>query len=141
MHPECLNFLLCDDVFRDIDTKKTIAVGIFDTLFATQVPALHPQLCFFITLTDGHGNYELSLAIENAQNGDVILELKGPLMIADPLKTADITLKVHHAVFPVFGKYWACLKIGGTLIKQRPFFVVQSKPKKGRRATRGAKKK
>lgn len=141
MAPECLNFILCDDVFRDIETKKTIAVGIFDTLFATKVPALHPQFCFFITLTNGHGQYELALSIENAATQDVILELKGPLTIADPLKTADLTLKVQQAVFPTFGKYWACLKIGGTLIKQRPFFVQELKPKRRRRAPRGDKKK
>lgn len=63
------------------------------------------QICVPLTLTNGKGKYDLSLAIENANIGEAIVETPGPLTIRDPLRIVNINVPLRNLVFFSAGKY------------------------------------
>jgi len=121
--PECLSVIICDQVFRDERTHKQIIVGTFNEILAPQFPALHPRMTVLFTLTNGKGEYQLGLAVENARTGVPIAKIEGPLSLNDPLQIADFHVEVVNLNLPEPGKYWVCVIINGQTIKQRPFNV------------------
>jgi hypothetical protein len=44
-------FLLCDSVARDAQSGKTSIQGVFDTIYATSFPAIHPTLATYFRLS------------------------------------------------------------------------------------------
>lgn len=121
----CISVMICDDLYRDESTKKLIVVGAFNTISVPELPAQHPKMCVLFTLTNGRGEYDLSLTIEHERTGREILCIKGPLLIDDPLAIADVDVRLHGIVFPESGKYWVVLRCDEEIIQQRPFFVVE----------------
>jgi hypothetical protein len=121
--PECLSMIICDDVYRDERTRKTVLVGAFSTICAASFPCAHPKMVAFFTLTNGRGEYDLSLKVEHEQTGATLLEMKGPLRLSNPLDICDFHVEILGLRFPEPGKYWIFLAVNGEIIKQRPFLV------------------
>jgi len=121
--PQCISVIVCDDVYRDELTKKLVVVGTFNTIVASQLPCAHPGFHALLTLTDGVGAFELGVAIEHAESGNKLVEMKGPAELTDPLQITDIDLSFHDVSFPVAGKYWLTVAVEGEIINQRPFIV------------------
>ena len=121
--PECLSMIICDDVYRDERTKKTVLVGAFSTINTPSFPCLHPRMVAFFTLTNGRGECELSLKVDHEQTGATLLEMKGPLNLTNPLDIVDFHVELVGLRFPGPGKYWILLAVDGEIIKQRPFLV------------------
>ena len=119
--PTCLAIILCDDIYRDIQTKKMVIVGTFNEIKSQKYPAKHGRLKILFTLTDAKGEYDISLAIENARTGNEILRLDGKATLKDPLQIADFDVGIMNLFLPEAGKYWVTLKVDGELITQRPF--------------------
>ena len=121
--PECLSIIVCDDIYRDEETKKLVIVGTFNNIKAAEFPCRHGQLSVLFTLTNGRGAYDLALGIEHAESGCALIEMRGPLTLEDPLQIADFNVKLAGVEFPAPGKYWVCVRINGELVRQRPFLV------------------
>lgn len=121
--PTCLSVIVCDDIYRDEDTKKLAILGAFNTIQAQRFPARHERMNVLFTLTNGKGEYDLSLAIEHAESGEPIIEMKGPLVLESPLGISDFNVVMQGVIFPSAGKYWVCVKVNGQVIAQRPFLV------------------
>jgi hypothetical protein len=122
--PTCISVVICDDIYRDEQTKKLIIVGTFNQISAPAVPARHARMCVLITLTGGRGEHEMTVAIEHAETGERSTEVSGPLELENPLLICDLNLTLNGAVFPAYGKYWLDVLVDGELIGQRPFQVV-----------------
>ncbi len=123
--PECLSVIVCDEIFRDEQSKKLIIVGTFNVIRALGMPTTHPRLSVLFTLTNGRGTYDLCLRIESAATGVPVAEVRGPLKLDDPLQIADFHIELASLVFPEAGKYWVCVIVDGETIRQRPFVVEQ----------------
>jgi len=123
----CVSIIICDDIYRDEVSKKLVIVGTFNRVTAPSFPCKHGRMSVLLTLTNGRGEYDLSLAIENARTGELVAEVKGPLAVQDPLAISDINLQLHNLVFPTADKYWVMLKADEEIIGQRPF-VLQANP-------------
>lgn len=119
----CISIILCDDVYRDELTKKQVIVGTFNRVSARELPAIHPKMCVLFSLTDGNGEYDLSVAVEHEKTGQEILRVAGPLKVDDPQQIVDIDLNLQGVVFPEEGKYWIVLRSDDRILQQRPFFV------------------
>jgi len=119
----CVSILVCDDVYRDEQTKKLVIVGTFNQITTASFPCMHPKMSVLFTLTNGNGTYDVALAIEHEESATMIAELKGPLQVTDPLAINDVIVQFVGAVFPKAGKYWVVLKANGEIIGQRPFMV------------------
>jgi hypothetical protein len=76
-----------------------------------------------LTLTNGRGEYDLSVAIEHASTGEPVAEIRGPLTVQDPLGIFDINMQLNKLQFPTPGKYWVTVKADGQIIQQRPIFL------------------
>src|SRR5688572_17523476 len=122
--PQCLSIIICDDIYRDEETKKLIIVGTFNSISASNFPCAHPKMSVLFTLTNGHGDYNLKLAIEHAETGVDIVEVSGPLQMASPLIISDFNVSLQNLHFPVEGKYWVSLSVNDVIIMQRPFVVA-----------------
>ena len=119
----CVAMVVCDDVFRDNVTGKAILVGTFSTVNCQSFPALHPKLAVFFSITNGNGEYDLALSIEQETTGHSLITLRGPLTAEDPLGIADIDLHLQNVEFPEPGKYWIKLESDGEIINQRPIIL------------------
>ncbi len=117
----CLSIIICDDIYRDEKTKKLVIVGSFSTINCPAFPALHPRFKILFTLTNGKGKYNLSLAIEHAESGNELMEMKGKLSLEDPLAISDLDVEIQGMTLPAAGKYWVTIKADGELVGQRPF--------------------
>lgn len=117
----CISIVICDDIYRDETTKKLIVVGMFNSIIAQSVPCIHERMHVLFSLTNGRGDYDLSLSIEHEKTGAVVSEVKGPFHVDDPLAIGDINMELHRLVFPKEGKYWVTIKTDGEILQQRPF--------------------
>jgi hypothetical protein len=126
----CVSIIVCDDVFRDEWTKKLVVVGTFNQITAKEFPCLHRQLHVLFTLTNGRGEYDLSLSIEHERTGKVVAEIRGPLVQESPLAMNDVNVQLGNLLFEEEGKYWVVLKADNAIIGQRPI-VVRSRPDQG----------
>ena len=129
--PTCISVLVCDEVYRDALTHKQIAVGIFNRIQTSQFPCKHHKLSILFTLTNGRGQYDLALSIENARTGEPVVEISGPLKLESPVVIADFNVEIPGVTFPEPGKYWVCVKIGMETLCQRPFRVEKLKNPRG----------
>lgn len=121
--PECLSILVCDDIFRDQATNKTVIVGTFNHILAQRIPCVHQKMVVLFTLTDAQGDMDLSLSIEHESTGNRILQVGGPLKIQEPLAIHDFDVILQGVQFPEAGKYWIVLEADGEILKQRPIYV------------------
>ena len=121
--PDCVSILVCDDVYRDEQTKKMVIVGTFNTILAVSMPVRHGKMNVLMTLTNGRGKFELCLSVAHAGSGATILEVKGPMELQDPLQMADINVELLGIEFSQDGRYWIDVKANGKLIAQRPIIV------------------
>jgi hypothetical protein len=122
--PQCLSVIICDDIYRDEDTKKLIIVGTFNTIHPHRFPWTHPKMCVLFTLTNGRGEYRMSLSVEHARSGVEIARISGPLKMTQPLAISDFNVVFQNLPFTTDGKYWVSVKVDDTIIMQRPFVVM-----------------
>jgi hypothetical protein len=130
---QCVSLVICDDVIRDQVTNKAAIWGSFNEIYTRKLPAVHPRLCVFATLTSGRGTRNVGVAIEKANTGKALIELVGPMQFKSPLDLVDIVVVLQRMPIAEYGKYWVMVKEGGVTIGQRPFFVKKVKPHRAKK--------
>ena len=124
--PECISIIVCDDLYRDERTKKLVIVGTFNQIHGTSFPFAYPgKLCVLLSLTNGRGEFELSISVEHAATEKPVLEIKGNMKIENPMSVVDVDTQLRGVTFPVPGKYWIVACADGERIGQRPIVVAQ----------------
>jgi len=119
--PICTSVLVCDDVYQDRHTGKSILVGVFPRLALASLPGSRSFSVFF-SLTNGRGGVDLRLRIEH-DDGEPMLELGGPMNIPDPLAIIDHHVRLEGVPFRRAGKHWAAIYCEQELLGRRPFEV------------------
>lgn len=123
----CISIIICDEVYRDERTKKQVIIGTFNRITTPSVPCGHARMVVLFSVTNGNGNYHLTLRVEHEQTGHTVAEINGPFKIDDPLAISDISVELRNLVFPNEGKYWVELKADGEILQTRPFIVQKKK--------------
>ncbi len=124
----CISIIVCDDIYRDEQTKKLILVGTFNSITAPSLPCRHKRMSVLFTLTNARGTYDLSLSIEHVKTEQKVVEFAGPFRADDPLAIHEVHVTLENAVFPEEGKYWVSLSADGEIIQQRPLWMHASGP-------------
>jgi hypothetical protein len=128
--PQLVAFLLCDQVIQDVRSNKKTFVGVFDEIWAKNVPVVRPETYVAVVLTGCHGEQGIYLEIvHDGQDGEKsILKIQGRLNSKDPLEMVDLVFELRQLVFPNYGKYTLRLisEVSGNAIGYRPFRVRQS---------------
>lgn len=124
-----LNFtLLCDDVRQEISGKISL-MGIFENIYATSFPAIHPRLAIMNEWADGIGEFEATLRILTPDRKTVLRESVTRLKLADArFKHRDISIHLNIE-FKEPGTYWIENYLDGLLINSIPLNVMLVKEK------------
>jgi hypothetical protein len=132
--------MLADGVTPRLDGKLDIYGAGWDTIFATQVPAMHPRLLLAVRLlisrTEAEHPHRLEIIIQEA-DGDEIGRAVGPL---DPLPDEarqqippgrqaglGMVLTFENLVFPSFGNYQIVIQWDGNEARP-PLRLIVSPP-------------
>ena len=61
--PIGLAIVVCDQIIEDKLTGKKSLIGIFNQIGTNNFPCRHPQMCVFVSLTEGRGQCAARLRI------------------------------------------------------------------------------
>ncbi len=128
--PDVLSMIVCDQIITDRMTGKQSLIGMFCRIHARGFPASHPQLCVYVTLTEGYGDTELRIRIVDANEArPPIVEGKGRVRFRDPRAIANLVLQFHGLTFPEPGEYRVQLYSAGELLREARLELVLLKPR------------
>lgn len=124
---------ICD--YADASGPKVHALGIgFDTIFAANVPAKHPQFTFVAQLRASAaelGTKDVSIRLIDA-DGRTLINIPGQVSIEKPMTGVESIQKVavafHMVEFPRFGDYALHLVVGGIDLHRVRIRVAQLLP-------------
>jgi hypothetical protein len=124
-----LNFtLLCDDVRQETGGKISL-MGIFENVYATQFPAVHPRLATVNEWSEGKGEFEAILRILSPDRKTILRENFTRLKLGDArYKHRDISIHLN-VEFREPGLYWIENYLDGVLVNTVPLQVIQVKEK------------
>jgi len=111
--------VLCDAATQDSSSKLNV-LGAFDTIFASQLPALHAQCAVALRATfaaDDEGQHKLALNLINADGRSIMPPIEIPLTVTLPEDTHFVSLNfvvsIHQLQFPAAGLYSVDIRLDG----------------------------
>ncbi len=124
-------FALCDAA---VDYQGRLSIlGIFDSIFAANIPAVHPQCSVALRLRFSRieeGKHKLSLHIVDTDGRLIIPQLDGEFAIQlqepDRQGSVNLVLNLQGLSFTTYGEYAVNLAIDGRELGSLPFWVKQS---------------
>ena len=124
-----LNFtLVCDDVRQEVGGKISL-MGIFENIYASQFPAVHPRLAVVNEWSDGNGEFEALLRILSPDRKNVLREAVTRLRLTDArYRHRDISIHLNIE-FREQGTYWIENYLDGMLVNSVPLQVILVKEK------------
>lgn len=109
--PTLLALLTCDRVIIEADGGKKTLVGLFDTIFASSVPASQ-NVGLFARIIEGQGDHTLRVRIVNLAQGEAVLAaLEGSIHFENPLEPVELAVNMP-LVFPTEGRYEVQVFVG-----------------------------
>ena len=124
-HPASSAMLMCDFAIREEGTGKVNLIGIFDTIFATQFPVVHPRLSVYVRLTDAEGEYEFKLEMVRLEDEKAVGEGRVQATIGDRMGSHELIFNLGNLVFERPGRYEFRLFGNQKYIGRAVFRVVQ----------------
>jgi hypothetical protein len=121
-NPLPLALLVADRVYHDRETGKWVVAGVFSNIHFASLPRNYDLLEIFFQVTNVSKPADLHLRIEHSE-GDVLLDVGGPIQSASPLEVIARRLVVRNLPFSKPGKYWVMLKSGEEILTQVPLYV------------------
>ncbi len=121
--PMGLALLVCDVIIQDKQTNKRTLVGLFDRLYTSSLPCVHPSLAIFVSLTSGHGKYACEIRCHHQQSGEVVFAVKGNVALRNPLQVAELEFNVRSITFRSEGEYWLEFNVDGVPVMMRRIFI------------------
>ena len=113
--------ILCDQVIRDMSSKKVTIVGTFTNILAPSFPAVHPRLAVYLALTEGMGTYNGEMQFKSAETDEVLMKAGGPFVLDDPLQILELHIEVPGLRLPEPGKYRMEFFCDGQFLRGRWF--------------------
>ncbi len=111
--------VLCDAATQDSSSKLNV-LGAFDTIFAPQMPAVHPQCAVALRATfagDDEGQHQLALNFINADGHSLMPPIEIPLNLQLPEDSHFVSLNfvvnVQSLQFPAAGLYSVDIRLDG----------------------------
>jgi len=124
-----LNFtLLCDDVRQELGGKISL-MGIFENIYATSFPAIHPKLAVINEWAEGTGEFHTTLRILSPDKKQIIRENVTRLKLANAgYRQRDVSIHLNLE-FKEPGTYWIENYLNGMLVNSIPLHVILIKEK------------
>jgi hypothetical protein len=129
--PSGLAIVICDQIIEDKLTHKKSLIGIFNNIAAGQFPCRHPQISVFVSLTEGHGQYNARLRIANEETDEVVADVNGQIQFPDVNAVVELVFNLVGLTFPMPGLYAIEFYCADALVLERRFHVTHAQPPKG----------
>lgn len=122
-----LNFtIVCDDVRQETGGKISL-MGLFENIYATNFPAIHPRLAIMNEWSKGRGEYSIKTQILSPDRLAVIRETSSKMKLPDPnIRHRDISVHLNIE-FATPGSYWIVNYLDNVMINSIPLNVIQLK--------------
>ena len=128
-----IELLALADFAADYGGKLSV-VGIFDTIFARQMPAVHAHCCLAVKLRfdkDEEGARRLRLAICDDDGRLVLPAMEIPIQVTmppdAPTNTIQVVANIGGMKIESFGEYSIDLELDGRHEGSSPLYVRQMK--------------
>lgn len=128
-----IELLALADFAADYGGKLSV-IGIFDTIFARQMPAVHPHCCLAVKLRfdrDEEGQKRLRLAICDDDGKLAIPAMELPITVTMPpgaeTNTIQVVANIGGMKIESFGEYSIDLELDGRHEGSSPLFARQMK--------------
>ena len=122
--PSPLAFLIADTIIDDITTRKKSIIGLFNSICSNRFPFRHAELNVFVSLTDGHGEYQTGLVCSRAFDEFEVFKSSGKVSFRSPNTVVEMNFTIRNIEFPTPGKYTFQFYCDNQLLLIRPFEVV-----------------
>jgi hypothetical protein len=129
--PIGLAIVICDQIIEDKLTGKKSLIGIFNQIGAQNFPCRHPQVCVFVSLTDGRGQCGARLRIVHDESDHVVAEVNGQIQFPDVHTVVELNFSLVGLTFPDPGVYSIEFYCDDSLVLERRFHIVHIKPPQG----------
>lgn len=126
--PTGLAIVVCDQIIEDKATNKKSLIGIFNNIASPTFPCRHPSVSVFLSLTEGHGTYQVRLRIINEETGTAVTEVQGQLPFPDVNFVAELAINFMGLEFPAPGLYSIEFYCDEALVLERRFHVMKVNP-------------
>ena len=121
--------VLCDAATHDSSNKLNI-LGAFDTIYAQQLPAVHPQCAVALRVTfatEDEGTHRLALNFINADGRSIMPPIQMPIAVTLPVDadfiTTNLVLNIQQLQFPEAGLYSVDIRFDDTTQARIPLQV------------------
>ncbi len=122
-NPTVLAINICDSIIRDETTKKVSLIGLFSVIRAPGFPIVHPLMHVYVALTNGHGDYAMTIRFCDDKEQD-LARMEGPIQFANPLQVIELNLAWQQLRIKHAGEYTVEVLCNKVLIGERRFHVV-----------------
>lgn len=119
---------ICDMIIQDKRTNKRSLIGIFHNIASASFPCLHPQLCVYIAMSDGRGDYSGILKLVHLEKNETIAEMKGKFQCKTPLSVVELNFEMRPLPLPYPGKYSFEFYVDSNQICKRDFTAQKIEP-------------
>jgi hypothetical protein len=122
--------VLCDAATND--NEKLNLLGAFDTIYASQMPAFHPQCAVALRITfqpGDEGRRKLSLSFINADGGSILQGIELPVEVVLPddahFLTRNFIVNIQQLKFDEPGLYSVDVRLDNESVASVPLLVRQ----------------
>lgn len=123
--PTCKALLLCDTAIVEAGTGKLSLIGTFNRFTLQEFPGVTTPFSAYLQLTNGRGQYEIAVDVEDLSTGNVFakcfgltIDMENPLVVAVVVIPSP-PLPIGHA-----GKYDFIVLANNEEIDRQQFQVV-----------------
>ncbi len=127
--PQIKSFLIADQVLQEKGTNKWSAIGIFDTIYASSFPCVHPSLALYIRLSDGEGDFDIKVEFYDEAERALAIFKGFKLVVRDRLANPDFGIQTKSLPVPQPGRYTFRLYFNDEFAQSIPINVVPITPK------------
>ena len=122
-----LNFtILCDDVRQEMGGKLSL-MGLFENIYATKFPAMHPRLAVISEWAEGRGEFDVMMRLLSQDRKTVLRETSSKIKLNGVgFRHRDVSVHLNIE-FKTPGTYWIENYLDNELVNSIPMKVVQVK--------------
>ncbi len=118
--------IICDDVRQEAGGKLSL-MGLFENVYATKFPAIHPRLAVLTEWSGGQGEFMIRMRILAPDRKTVIRETSSKMMLNGVnYRHRDVSLHLNVELKSP-GTYWVENFLDDEMMNSIPFNVVQVK--------------
>src|SRR5258707_12818996 len=102
--PNAVGLILCHRTIVEEGSREVTRVNTFGRLRCASFPSPPQRFVAYALLTDGLGEARMSLVVSRLDTFEDIYERHWPVRFADPLRSAQLIVRLGSIVFPVPGR-------------------------------------